>query len=167
MRRRYTVGEFRRAVDMIRGRVADVSVTTDVIVGFPGETDADFEATIQLCEETSFAGTHCFRYSRRPHTGAEMMSGHLPPHIRRERLDRLLAVAKRSALEFRQTFAGRIMDVLWERESDGMWQGLTGNYIRAYTSADSDLENRLTSVRIAESLEDGVTAAILDTVRIQ
>jgi len=156
MRRRYTADGYRRALALIRDRVPDVAITTDVIAGFPGETDADFEATFRLCEEAAFAGMHCFPYSRRPHTGADQMDGHLPPHVRRERLERLLVVQKRSSESFRARHLGCTLDVLWEGETRGRWQGLTGNYIRVYASTDAPLANRLTPTRLERLDGEGV-----------
>jgi threonylcarbamoyladenosine tRNA methylthiotransferase MtaB len=160
MRRRYTAAEYRAAVVLIRERVPGVSVTTDVIAGFPGETDADFEATYRLCEEMRFAAMHCFPYSRRPHTGAGRMPGHLTPPVKRERLQRLLALAARSSEAFRRKQLGRTAEVLWEQRSDGYWQGLTANYARVYTAADAGLENRLLPARLTSLHADGILGEI-------
>jgi len=160
MRRRYTADEYRRAVALIREHIPGVAITTDVIAGFPGETDADFEATLALCEDVGFAAMHCFPYSRRPHTGADKMNGHLPPQARRDRLERLLAAAERSSLAYREAQVGCVAEVLWERETDGLWQGLTPNYVRAYDTADSDLENRVTRAEITGLRGDGVAVRI-------
>lgn len=141
MRRRYTADQYLEAIALIRDRVPDVAITTDVIAGFPGETDDDFAATAALCEEIGFAAMHCFPYSRRPHTGADRIKGHLPPPVKRERLERLLDTASRSSKGFRQSYVGRTLPVLWEQRSDGLWEGLTPNYIRAYIDADAPLEN--------------------------
>jgi threonylcarbamoyladenosine tRNA methylthiotransferase MtaB len=143
MRRRYTANQYREAVALIRSRVPDVAITTDVIAGFPGEADQDFEATAAICEETRFAQMHCFPYSRRPHTGADRMKGHLTPPVKRERLERLLDIARRSSEAFRREYVGRTLPVLWEQRSSGRWEGLTPNYIRAYSDADAPLENRI------------------------
>jgi threonylcarbamoyladenosine tRNA methylthiotransferase MtaB len=165
MRRRYTADQFRKAAATIRQAVPDVAITTDVIAGFPGETEDDFRATLELCHEMGFAAMHCFPYSRRPQTGAAKMAGHLPPEIRRERLERLLEVAGESSAAFRRQYTGRTMDVLWEQESGGRWQGLTGNYIRVYTAANEDLTNRLLRTRIDELEAEGVsgTIAVIET----
>src|SRR5438093_5796029 len=102
MRRRYSVDDYRRAVALIRERVPDVAITTDVIAGFPGESDADFEATIAHCREVGFAAIHAFPYSRRPHTAAALMPGHLSPEVRRARLERLLQAGCETSLAFRR-----------------------------------------------------------------
>ncbi|MEO8456326.1 MAG: tRNA (N(6)-L-threonylcarbamoyladenosine(37)-C(2))-methylthiotransferase MtaB [Chloroflexota bacterium] len=171
MRRRYTSAEYRDAVSLIRERVPNVAVTTDVIAGFPGETAADFEATLSLCQEMGFAAMHCFPYSRRPHTGAEQMRGHLPPSIRRERLERLLAVAERSSIAFRQSLLGQTAMVLWEApdsrlpssnfllpgaERQEVASGLTGNYVRVYTRAIAARQNSLRRTRLTGLHADGM-----------
>ncbi len=154
MRRRYTADRFRQAVALIRDGVPDVAITTDVIAGFPGETDADFEATCSLCREIGFAAIHAFPYSRRPGTAANLMRDQLPVAVRRRRLERLLALAAASAEAFRRRHLGRLMPVLWEERKRGVWQGLTPNYLRVYTRADGDLTNRLLPTRLL-TLEDG------------
>lgn len=156
MRRRYTADKYCAALAMIREHVPDVAVTTDVIAGFPGETDDDFAETLGLCEEAGFADMHCFPYSRRPHTGADKMDGHLPPPVRRERLERLLAVQHASTQTWRERHLGRVMDVLWEEESSRRWQGLTANYLRVYARTDADLANRLTPARLERLDGEGV-----------
>jgi len=156
MRRRYNGDEFRRAVEMIRERVPDAAVTTDVIAGFPGETEEDFEATCRLCGEASFAAVHAFPYSRRPGTAAARMGGHIPPSVKRARLERLLGLGHASAEAFRRGFLGRTLPVLWEQERTGYWQGLTANYIRVYTSADEDLTNRLIATRLLALDGEGI-----------
>ena len=88
------------------------------------------------------------------------MKGHLPPQARRERLERLLAAAERSSAAYREAQIGRFAEVLWERETDGLWQGLTPNYVRAYDIADSDLENRVTRAEITGLRGDGVSVRI-------
>jgi threonylcarbamoyladenosine tRNA methylthiotransferase MtaB len=143
MRRRYTAAQYREAIALVRERIPDVAITTDVIAGFPGETDAGSEGTAALCEETRFAAMHCFPYSRRPHTGADRMKGHLPPPTKRARLERLLDIADRSSERFRESYVGRALPVLWEQHSGGLWEGLTPNYIRVYSDADAPLENRI------------------------
>jgi threonylcarbamoyladenosine tRNA methylthiotransferase MtaB len=174
MRRRYTAEQYRAALALIRKRVPDVAITTDVIAGFPGENEADFEATISLCREAGFAAIHAFPYSRRPHTGAALMDGQLPPAVRRPRLERLLEIGRESALVFRQRFLGRTFEVLWEQGSGGpstalrtgRWQGLTPNYIRVYTSADCDLTNRVLPTRLLRVEGDATIGELLRYLRM-
>lgn len=160
MRRRYTANQYRRALALVREHVPDVAITTDVIAGFPGETDADFETTLATCREAGFAAIHAFPYSRRPQTAAALMQGHLPPEARRTRLEKLLAIAGESSLAFRRGYIGRTMEVLWEENVAGRWRGLTGNYMRVYTSADCDLTNQLTPTRVAQLEDDHIIGLI-------
>ncbi len=157
MRRRYTAERFRRAVALIRELVPDVAITTDVIAGFPDETDADFEATHSLCEEIGFAAIHAFPYSRRPGTAANLMRNHIPVAARRRRLERLLTLADASAQAFRRRHLGRMMPVLWEQRKRGLWQGLTPNYLRVYTRADDDLTNKLLPTRLLALQDEGLS----------
>jgi len=157
MRRRYTAQRFRAAVALIREQVPDVAITTDVIAGFPGETDADFEATYRLCEETGFAAIHAFPYSRRPGTAANLMGDQVPVAARRERLQRLLLLAAASSQAFRRRHLGRVLPVLWEEAKRGRWQGLTANYLRVYTRADEDLTNKLLPTRLLDLQDEGLS----------
>lgn len=170
MRRRYTANEYRAAVALIRERVSNVAITTDVIAGFPGESDSDFEATLALCEEMRFAAMHCFPYSRRPHTGAERMPGHLLPQTRRARLERLLELAQRSTQAFRESQIGQTATVLWENAeprlppspfplpggTEGAASGLTANYVRVYSGADAAMANTLRPMRLTGLHADGM-----------
>jgi threonylcarbamoyladenosine tRNA methylthiotransferase MtaB len=157
MRRRYTTERFRAAVALIRERVPGAAITTDVIAGFPGETEADFEETYRLCEETGFAAIHAFPYSRRPGTAANLMPDQVPVAARRERLQRLLSLATASSEAFRRLHLGRVVPVLWEEARRGRWQGLTANYLRVYTRADEDLTNRLLPTRLLAFQDDGLS----------
>jgi len=169
MRRRYSARQFLEAASAIRECVPDVAITTDVMVGFPGETEADFQETHRLCQEVGFAAIHVFPYSRRPSTAAALMPDQVPAPVRRHRLERMLALARSSADAFRARFQGRTMAVLWEearrRGGRTLWQGLTGNYLRVYTDAEiwaaelpgcQDLTNRLLSTRLVRAAADGL-----------
>jgi threonylcarbamoyladenosine tRNA methylthiotransferase MtaB len=156
MNRRYTVAEYRRSVALIRASVPDVAVTTDVIVGFPGETDAEFRETLEFCRDMCFARIHVFPFSPRPDTAAAGMPGQVSAAVKKERARQVLALAGESAAGYRQQFLGRTLPVLWERKSGNLWSGLTGNYIKVYTGNKDDLGNRLLSVRLMKLYKDGV-----------
>jgi threonylcarbamoyladenosine tRNA methylthiotransferase MtaB len=171
MRRRYTVVEFLRAAERIRAAVPDVAITTDVIVGFPGETEADFAQTMALCREAGFARVHCFPYSVRSKTAAARMPGQLPNETKKHRMAQLLSVSEELSLAFRMSQAGSTRPVLWESnripEPDSQrptansphWFGHTDNYIAVYTSG-SELLNRVTPVQLGEVYHDGVWGRI-------
>lgn len=163
MRRRYSARDYLEAVERIRAAVPDVAITTDVIAGFPGESEGEFEETLRLCREAGFARTHCFPYSRRSRTAAAMMPGQVHEHVRRERIGRLLALAEELSLGFRRRLDGSVRPVLWEAEQatpDGnLWSGLTDNYVRVF-AAGAGLRNRITPVGIGGVYHDGVLGII-------
>jgi threonylcarbamoyladenosine tRNA methylthiotransferase MtaB len=164
MRRRYTPEQYLDAVDAVRRAVADVAVTTDVIVGFPGETEADFHATRSLCEAVGFAAVHVFPYSARPGTSAAHFQDTVDPATRARRLQELVSVARSSAAAFRRRFLGATRPVLWEdrMEASGpaAWTGLTDNYLRVAVRGDGDLANRIISARLTSLDGDVVWAQI-------
>jgi len=169
MRRGYNARQYLEAVSLVRGNVPDVAITTDVMVGFPGETEADFQDTYRLCQEVGFAAIHVFPYSRRPGTVAALMREQVSPTVKRHGLVQMLALARASSDAFRARFQGRTMEVLWEearlrRGARAVWQGLTRNYLRVYTDAENlaadlpgqDLTNRLLPVRLGRAAADGL-----------
>ncbi len=162
MRRRYTSAEYADTVERIRTKVAYASVTADVIVGFPGETDADFRATYDFCERMEFADMHVFPYSVRPGTSAAHYGGHLPPAVKSERVQALLELGKAQTRRFRLDRLGAIRPTLWERrdEDEGKvrWTGLTDNYIRVRTYSSRELLNEITPAMLTV-LRDGVVWA--------
>lgn len=144
MRRVYTTSDFERAVAWIRERVPDVAITTDVITGFPGETDDEFAESRRFCLRMDFARIHVFPYSVRTGTAAASLPGRVTAKVKKQRSDSMLSLAEESAASFRARFAGTMRPVLWEQPSaDGTWTGLTDNYIRVSTRSDEDLSNRI------------------------
>lgn len=133
MRRRYTSGEFLTACTMLREAFEDCALTTDVMTGFPGETEEEFAQTVDTCQKAGFARMHVFPYSEREGTKAAAMAGSVPRHIREERARRLIAVGKeleRAALESR---VGRTDEVLIEEiDAQGRGTGYTGGYMRVH-----------------------------------
>ncbi len=158
MKRRYTAGDYQQAVALIRDMVPQAAITTDIIVGFPGETEAEFGQSYQLCRQMEFARIHVFSYSPRQGTQAALMPNQVEAQIKKQRSQRMLTLAKESAQNFRQQFLGKTMPVLWEKRSgDGVWSGLTDNYIRVYIKSDGDLTNKLLPVKLVELFNrDGV-----------
>ena len=149
MKRGYSAEDYQEAVSLVRGLVPDVAITTDIIVGFPGETDREFAEGYDLCRELGFARIHVFPYSPRDGTEASQLSHQVDSHVKKERSRQMLALARESALKFRRQISGKVMPVLWEQKSaDGVWSGLTGSYVRVHTRSDEDLTNRLRPVRL-------------------
>jgi len=150
MKRRYTTADYKRAVELIRKAVPGAAVTTDVIVGFPGETEAEFRESYDFARQMDFARIHVFTYSPRPGTKAADTPRQVDDKIKRERSRRMLALGRACVRSFRKGFLGKTMLVLWEKETGGVWSGLTDNYIRAYTKSDQDLTNQLMPVELVE-----------------
>ena len=156
MRRGYTAAGYLEVIALIQDMVPEVAITTDVIVGFPGETEADFEASYELCRQIGFARIHVFPYSPRGGTEAARMPDGVGDGVKRERSHKMLALAGESAQNFRHRFLGKTMEVLWEKQADGVWAGLTDNYTRVYAESGEDLTNRLLPVRLTGIKGDGV-----------
>jgi len=148
MGRCYTANQYREAVSSIRSVLPQAAITTDIIVGFPGETEAEFEESRRFCRRMGFARIHVFPYSLRQGTQAARMSGQVVDGVKRRRSQRMLTLAEESARNFRQQFLGETMTVLFEQQSDGVWSGLTDNYIKIYTRSDQDLRNKLLPVKL-------------------
>jgi threonylcarbamoyladenosine tRNA methylthiotransferase MtaB len=150
MNRRYDTAEYKRAVFLIRKNVPDAAITTDVIVGFPGETDNEFEESYRFCQRMEFARIHVFPFSARSGTVAAQIPDQVDSETKKRRSDTMLTLAKESSQNFRQRFSGRTMTVLWEqRTGEGIWSGVTGNYLRVFTESKEDLSNRLMPIRLA------------------
>jgi threonylcarbamoyladenosine tRNA methylthiotransferase MtaB len=149
MRRRYTTSEYEKTVALIKAMVPKVAITTDVIVGFPGETDEEFDESLDFCRRLNFARIHVFPFSLRSGTEAAQMPGQIPDKIKKERTKFMLSLAEESIQRFREQFAGDEFDVLWEKQTgQGVWSGVTGNYLRVYKKDNRDLSNQVSSVKM-------------------
>ncbi len=166
MKRRYAISDYQRAVSLIREALPEAAITTDIIVGFPGETDGEFEESYEFCRQMAFARIHVFPYSPRSGTEAARMPGQIAARVKKQRSERMLALAEESAQNFRQKFLGRTMTVLWEKQSaDGIWSGLTDNYIKVYTKSSEDLANKLLLANLVEVYKDGVWGEVMKNKR--
>ena len=166
MKRRYSVGDYRRSVSLIHDLAPEAAITTDIIVGFPGETDEEFEKSYNLCREMEFARIHIFPYSPRRETRAAQMPQTVKDTVKKQRSQQMLALAKKSARDFSQRFSGKTMPVLWEKRTNGVWSGLTDNYIKVYTQRSGDLSNKLLLARLAEVRDDGVWGELVSSTSI-
>ena len=164
MARRCTTASFHQLVDDARAAIPDLIVTTDLIVGFPGETESDFAEGIAFVEELRFAHAHLFPFSAREGTAAATFKGQVPSPVKKERLQRMQAVVERTGRAERARFVGTVRPVLWEgvgqplADQPGcLWSGLTDNYLRVMTVAppEVNLRNRLTAVML-DSLQGDV-----------
>lgn len=165
MRRRYNAQLYTETVERARETVPGVSITTDVLVGFPGESEADFQATYAVCERVEFARMHVFPYSVRPGTSAAHFDGQVAAEAKAQRVRTLMGLGEAHEARFRSRFIGDVRPVLWEeaRESDGptMWSGLTDNYIRVRTLSPQPLANKITRARLVSVGQDAVLAEVV------
>ena len=168
MARKTRRDSFRDLVAEARRMIPNLNVTSDIIVGFPGESDRDFEETIDFVREIGFSRLHAFPYSIRPGTAAATMPDHLPKSVKKERMKRLLAAAAELGREFNGRLIGRSVPVLWESllgadEHGWRWSGYTDNYVRAVAYGPADLLNRVTPIKVEESSADGVRGRVQDS----
>jgi|FaiFalFF_MnMetaG_3_1042247.scaffolds.fasta_scaffold00036_29 threonylcarbamoyladenosine tRNA methylthiotransferase MtaB len=152
MRRRYTRRQYEEAVERIRRSLPWAAITADVIVGFPGETEADFQETVEVCRQVGFARVHLFPYSPRPGTSAFHFPDQVPPQVKRQRLAFLGQVVEEQARAFREASRGAIRPVLWEEGrpflGQTLWSGLTDTYLRVCTLSPRNLANTITPARL-------------------
>ncbi len=128
MNRPYRTAGFREAVGLLRDAFGDPALTTDVIVGFPGETEDDFEQTLAFCQEMAFSKTHVFRYSERKNTKAAGLPGHVPRSVRARRSERLIQLAEQLTASYQERQLGRQLDVIVENQKGGHYEGYSANY---------------------------------------
>lgn len=157
MNRKYTRQIFIDTVERMVQKEPDFTVTTDVIVGFPGETEADFSETLELMERVQFAKVHMFPFSPRKRTRAALYPNKVAPEVIRERKQQLLRLAEKTGFDLRQRFVGRRMEVLLENETKpGFLSGHTANFLPVWIPAGSYQPNDLVQVELIENSPDGL-----------
>ena len=151
MNRKYTAHEYKAVCERVRKELPDVAITTDVMVGFPGETEEEFLETYRFLEDIAFAQTHVFKYSQRKGTPAARWEDQVEPSIKEARSKKLLALAEEKEIAFIDRFIGQSMEVLIEEESDtSLYEGYTNNYIRVIVSGEKNLKNKIVSVKLKQ-----------------
>ncbi len=160
MRRPYTAEMYAAVVERIREAIPGVAVTTDVIVGFPGETLAEFEESLRFVARMQFAKVHVFPYSPRPGTEAATLPDQVPYLEKKARVNAMLAVAEESERRFWEQHLGQQLTVLWETRKNGAWQGMTDNYIRVFGEAEEDLTNVFTATILADVTDGGMIGRV-------
>jgi threonylcarbamoyladenosine tRNA methylthiotransferase MtaB len=148
MRRRYSTEDYRNAVKLIREHIRDVAITTDIIAGFPGETDAEFQESFTFIESIGFSRLHVFPFSPRPGTVACSMPGQIDAATIKSRVARLLNLGRRCEAEFRRRFRGQQLEVLIEAKEGESWVGYTDNYIRVAIERDENLQNHIIEIEL-------------------
>lgn len=164
MGRRYTAATFATLVQRARAICPELAVTTDLIAGFPGETELDFEQSLAFVESLGFARLHVFPYSERRGTSATRLPNPVHPQVRAERAERMRALGERLAAAYRARFAGAVLPVLWERrDRSGRWRGLTDNYLEVLLASDADLFNRITLIRLVPGTGETFFGHVVET----
>jgi threonylcarbamoyladenosine tRNA methylthiotransferase MtaB len=165
MNRKYTTEEYQMIVERLRKYIPDLSITTDVMVGFPGETDEEFEHTYNFVKEIGYSQIHVFKYSPRKGTPAAKYKDQVASEIKNTRSEKLLELAQKSAIKYNERFIGRKKSVLIETASDildGYFEGLTDNYIRVFCKAHGQVEGELIDVMLDELHGEGMIGHLVD-----
>ncbi len=161
MNRRYTAAEFAKTVDTIRKVFDNPSITTDIMVGFAGETTEEFAASLTFAEQIGFAKAHVFAYSRRSGTRADQMPNQLSKAEKDSRSRQMIEVTDRTRAAFLQTQVGRTETVLFESDTDGYAEGYTKNYCPVKVQSDNPLSGQIRSVMICEATADGLIGRLI------
>ncbi len=154
MGRAYSTADYQRAVSLAREALPNLALTTDIMVAFPGECEREFNESYRFCKRMGFAALHIFPYSPRPGTRAARLPNAVEDGERKQRIHLMLDLANRSSRLFRERFLGQEMNVLWEGKKDGIWFGLTDNYLRVFLPSQEQLANELLTTNLV-ALHDG------------
>lgn len=158
MNRRYSTEEFRNIVNILRRFYQDVVLTTDIIVGFPGETEQEFEKTCEFLKEIKFYKMHVFKYSPRKGTKAASMPNQIDGNIKEERSKKLIEISSENERYYNNKYIGKEIEVLFEEKKNGTYHGHTKNYLLVYCEADENLENKIVKVKCKEAFDDHLVA---------
>ena len=161
MNRRYTTDEFKKVVKILRNTYSDVMLTTDIIVGFPNETDEEFEKTYKFLSEIKFYKMHVFKYSPRKGTKAAVMPNQIDGNIKEERSRKLIQLSNRNEKEYNESYIGKSVKVLFEeKDSEEYYKGHTENYILVKAKSEKNIDNKIINVTIEEAQNENVIGKI-------
>ena len=158
MNRRYTTEQFKEIVKILRNAYDDVNLTTDIIVGFPGETEEEFNKTYEFLKEIKFYKMHIFKYSPRKGTKAAVMPNQIPGNIKEERNKKLIELSDKNEFEYNSKYLGKEVEVLFEEEKTGEYKGHTQNYIMVYCKSQEKLDNQIKKVKCKEVQNEHIVA---------
>lgn len=161
MRRGYTAADYYAAVERARAVLDHPAFTTDIITGFPGESDACFEESLAFCRRVGFSRVHVFTFSPRPGTPAAAMGGRVNGAVASDRSERLRRLADQMALDYHRTFLGRPVSVLAEALQDGTGGGYSAHYVPVRFPSAQNLRGQIVTVVPTEATADGLTASAL------
>ena len=160
MNRKYDTARYFESVELLRGYFQAPGLTTDLIVGFPGETEEEFAQTLTFVERCAFTAMHIFPYSRRTGTPAADLPGQVPRGVKEERARRAAALATRLERAYLASWVGQALPVLFEEEKEGLWRGHAPNYVQVRAQG-AGLHNRVRQVRITGVGEDCLEGELL------
>ena len=163
MNRKYDCARYDQSVTLLREYFDRPAITTDLIVGFPGETEEEFRQTLEFIQTCAFAAMHVFPYSKRPGTPAADLPNQVPKAEKERRAALAGEVARRMEQEYLQSFCGTIQDVLFEEEKNGLWRGHTTRYLAVEVPAAEDLHNRVRPVRLETEKGDFLWGTLIKT----
>jgi len=155
MKRKYDTARYLESVTLLNRFFPDCAVTTDLIVGFPGETEEEFQETLAFIQKCRFADMHIFPSSRRPGTPADKMPGQHPNAVKEDRSHRAIAVAAEMSKAYREGFLGQPLEVLFEEPEGAFFTGHTPNYIKVYMKGEN-LHNQVRTVQAVALHADGL-----------
>jgi len=164
MRRSYSLDQYQRTVNLIK-EIPRAAITTDIMVGFPGESDEEFEQSHSFCQQAGFANIHVFPFSPRPETAAAGIPEQIKDKVKAERNQQMLELSRSSRRRFCEQFLGQTMPVLWEKETgpgSGIYSGLTSNYIRVFANSERSLSNEITPVKLVEFHKQGIWGELVN-----
>ena len=161
MNRKYKKADFKEIVDGIRSSFPDVAITTDIMVGFPGETDEHFRESYEFVKEIAFSDAHIFQYSPRKGTPAAKRPDQISPQLKEERSKAMIRLCEKSRDEFIDRFIGLTQPVLFERKSGEMYEGKTDNYISVFVKSDKDISGEILNVRLDKRRKETIIGTII------
>jgi len=162
MRRPYNTDSFRALVTRLRTANPEIAISTDLIVGFPGETGAMFQRSLAFCEEIGFSRMHVFPYSPRRGTPAAAMEGQIPAPVKAERSRAVRELATTMAAAYHQRFVGRAVEVLTEEQNGNIWSGLTPHYVSARLKWSGGTSNELKKITVSKADEKGIAGTLAE-----
>lgn len=164
MNRQYDTAEFAKLIARVESEVPGIAVSTDIIVGFPGETEEDFKQGLDFVSKMNFSRMHVFPYSKRSGTPAAARKDQIPENIKKERAQRMQNLAAAKTMEFHRKFLGKELRVLFETAQAGLTDGLTDNYIRVYTKSPV-VPGELYTVKLEKLYKDGLYGQVVAMVK--
>lgn len=153
MNRKYTAEQYRNSVRLLKKHIPQVAITTDIMVGFPGETEEDFNASLDFAKEMGFSKIHVFKYSARKGTPAAEYKNQVEPEVKEARSEQMLSLSDQLEIKYLEQYIGKEMEVLYEQELQdkrGYIEGLTGNYIRVMAEGGGELKGNLAMTELTK-----------------